>query len=271
MSADTKTWTESPAKFWAKWTPPDRPSPGEIRVYEEVLQQIMRKKKRPHVMVLGSTSEFRDLYSAYRLPCTVVDYRKENYEALGLLMKRRQYRESLLIQDWLTMRPKQKFDLILGDYCINVIPKERQTQFIKSLSRILASGGLCMIKTFVRYDSERGNLAKSLHFYRTQKKHRPILETIMAPMFKYVYDFKKEQASLPDIHRVFLRLYKQKKMKKDEWDYFVSLNLEGISLKVYIPYFLDIIKVIESNASLYGVRYGGDWFSTDVPILMFKK
>ncbi|OGH90678.1 MAG: hypothetical protein A2479_01060 [Candidatus Magasanikbacteria bacterium RIFOXYC2_FULL_39_8] len=271
MSSKNKTWTENIATSWGKWTPPDRPSPGEMRVYEDFLKQILSKKKKPNVMVLGSTSEFRDLYAKYKVPCTVVDYRKENYEAMGTLMKRKKYKETLLTEDWRTMNPKQKFDLILGDYCINVLFKKDQPEFVKNISRILKPDGLCMIKTFVRYDSEPGDLAQALHFYRTKKKDRPILETIMAPMFKNAYDYKKEQGTFPGVWNNFVKLYKNKKMKKEEIDYFESLDLENIPLKFYIPLFQDIIKIIEQNAGLYGVRYGGEWFSTDVPILIMKK
>ena len=96
------------------------------------------------------------------------------------------------------MKLKEKYDLILGDFCINVLPKEGQSVFIKNISYHLKPDGLCMLKTIVRYDANRGDLAKSLQIYRTQKKHRPILETIMAPMFKYSYNFKKETVRLKD-------------------------------------------------------------------------
>lgn len=271
MSKKQKTWTQQLAESWDKWHAPDRPSPGELKVYEEYLKNILKKKKRPNVMVLGSTSELRDLYAKYKLSCSVVDYREENYEAMGLLMKRKKFKEKLIQKDWRTIRTKEKYDLILGDYCFNVLSKKDQAKFIKNISRMLKPDGLCMIKTFVRYDSDRGDLAKSLHYYRTKKKHRPILETIMAPMFKYSYDFKKEECSFPNVWKKFVKLYKNDKMKKEEYDYFSSLHLKDIPLKVYIPHIQDILKFIEENSNLYGIRFGGEWFSRDVPILVFKK
>jgi len=270
-STQQKTWTESLAKSWARWTPPDRPSPGELRVYEDELQRILEKKKKPNVMALGSTSEFRDLYAKYKLPCTVVEYRQENYDALGLLMPRKKYKETLLVADWRTCQTKQKYDLILGDYCINVIPKKDQAVFIGNLSRMLSPSGMCMIKTFVRYNNERGDLQKSAQFFYKKMKHRPVLETLMAPMFKSAYDYSKEEFAFPDVWRNLQALYRKKKLKKRELDYFASLGLDQISLKVYIPLFQDIIKMIEAHATLYGVRFGGEWFSVDVPIIMFKK
>ncbi len=271
MSTQDKTWTQNLAEGWGLWTPPDRPSLGEMAVYEEVLQDILKKKKDPNVMVLGSTSEFRDLYAKYELPCTVVDYQKENYEAMGTLMERKPYKETLITEDWRTFQREEKYDLILGDYCYNVLPKEDQGAFVKNLSQLLSLDGFCMIKTFVRYDGEKGNLAKSLEYYRTEKKNRPILETIMAPMFKYAYDFEKEEGEFPVVWKNFQALYAEGKMEKDELDYFARLDLDNISLKVYIPYFQDILKVIEQHATLFGTRFGGEWFSTDVPILIFKK
>lgn len=271
MPNKNKTWSRELANQWTKWTPPDRPSEGEMRVYEEFLQRMLAKKKKLHVMVLGSTSEFRNLFAKYSLPATVVDYAKENYYALGSLMKRKPYRETLVVKDWRTMKLKGKYDLILGDFCINVLPKEDQSVFIKNLAHHLTQEGLCMLKTFVRYDANRGDLTKSLTFYRTQKKHRPILETIMAPMFKYSYNFKKETTRVFDVWNNFLKLYRQKKIRKEELNYFASLKLGEIRLEVYIPYLLDILKVIESNARLYGIRFGGEWFSIDVPILIITK
>jgi len=271
MSSKNKTWTQNLAKSWGKWTPPDRPSPGEMKVYEDILKKILLKKKKPNVLVFGSTSEFRDLYAKYKLSCTVVDYRKENYEAMGTLMKRKKHKETLITKDWRTVSPKQKFDLIVGDFCINVLSKKDQPKFIKNISKMLKTDGLCMLKTFVRYDCERGDLAKALHFYRTKMKHRPILETVMAPMFKTAYDYKKEEGTFPGVWKNFLKLYKNKKMRKSELDYFEDLDIKNMSLKVYIPLFQDIIKVIEGNATLHGVRFGEEWFSSDVPILVIKK
>lgn len=216
MPHKDKTWSRELANQWAKWTPPDRPSEGEIKVYEEFLQRVLAKKKKAHVIVLGSTSEFRDLFSKYNLPATVVDYAQENYYALGSLMKRKPYKETLVVKDWRTMKLKEKYDLILGDFCINVLPKEDQNVFIKNLAHHLSKEGLCMLKTFIRYDANRGDLAKNLAFYRTQKKHRPILETIMAPMFKYSYNFKKETVRVFNVWNSFLKLYKQKKIRRGE-------------------------------------------------------
>ena len=266
-----KSWTKTIADTWSKWTPPDRPSPGELKIYDEALRQILKRNPKPKVMVLGSTSEFRDLYAKYKLPCTVVDYSRDNYFALGTLMKRKAYNETLITGDWRTFKPKEKYDLILGDYCVNVLPKKDQAKFIRHMADILSPDGLCMLKTFVRYDSERPDLAEALKFYRTKMKRRPILETLMAPMFKSVYDFKKEETLFTDLWRKFVSLKKTGKIKKSEFDYFTSLNLGNIPLRVYIPFFPDIIRLISANAKLHSVRFGGEWFSLDVPILVIKK
>ena len=271
MKPTSQDWTNALAEAWARWTPPDRPSPGELAVYEETLQWLLARKKRPRVMVLGSTSEFRDLYAKYRLPCTVVEYKKENYHALGTLMKRESYRETLVLGDWRAVKQQAKYDLILGDYCVNVLPKQDQPNFIANLSRLLSIDGYAMLKTFVRYAAERGDLAERLRFYRTKMKHRPILETVMAAMFKSAYDFEKEVGLFPDIWKIFERLFQEKKMTKAEFSYFESLNFPKITLQVYIPLFHDILTVIDANARLHGVRFGGEWFSRDVPIFVFQK
>jgi hypothetical protein len=139
------------------------------------------------------------------------------------------------------------------------------------LAVIYSPTGMCMIKTFVRYDDERGDLQKSVQFFYKKMKHRPVLEALMAPMFKSAYDYSREEFAFPDVWRNLQALYRKKKLKKREFDYFASLGLDQISLKVYIPLFHDLIKTIEANATLHGVRFGGEWFSVDVPIIMFKK
>lgn len=271
MSKDKKLWKAALTNSWNKWTPPDRPSPGELAVYEESLKRILQKKKNPKLMVLGSTSEFRDLFAKYKLPCTVVDYREENYVSMSTLMRAKKYKEKLLTQDWRVLRTVEKYDLVLGDFCVNVLSKADLPKLVSSVAGILNKDGICMLKTFVRYDDKKGDLAKSLEFYRTKKKDRPILETVMATMFKSAYNYETESGDFKIIWQNFVKLYEEKKMKKDEFDYFSSLKLGEITLKYYIPYFEDLLKIVEKNASLLGVRYGGEWFSTDVPILIFKK
>lgn len=271
MESTKKTWTKSLAGSWNKWTPPDRPSPGELKTYEEVLKQILGRKKKPNVMVLGSTSEFRDVFSKYKLPCTVVEYNEENYRLLGSLMKRKKFKETLVVGDWRTVKLKQKFDLIIGDFCLNVIPKADVPVFVANIAGLLGPQGMCMLKTFARYDSVRGDLAERLQFYRTKMKHRPILESIMASMFKSVYNYEAEVGSFVDLWHNFVSLERAGKMTKDELQYFADLNIKDISLKYYIPNFVELCKTIEANATLYGVRFGGEWFSVDVPVVMFKK
>ena len=39
MKKVKKTWTKNLASLWGNWTPPDRPSPGEMKVYENYLKQ----------------------------------------------------------------------------------------------------------------------------------------------------------------------------------------------------------------------------------------
>lgn len=266
-----KNWVKGLAESWGKWTPPDRPSPGELAVYAEALGGILKRKKKPAILVLGSTSEFRDLAAQYKLPCTVIEYNTENYNALGSLMKRKPLKETLVVGDWRTIKLKQKFDLILGDFCVNVLPKKDQPQFIKNVANLLAPRGFCMLKTFVRYDEVRGDLAERLAFYRTKMKHRPILETVMATMFKSAYNYQTEELTFPAIWQNFTRLYKAGKMKKDEYAYFESLHFNDIPLRAYIPLLTDILAVIKEQGQIYGVRYSGEWFSFDVPIVIFKR
>ncbi|MBI3274336.1 MAG: hypothetical protein HYZ69_04290, partial [Candidatus Colwellbacteria bacterium] len=85
MTTDKKTWTKTIADTWNLWTPPDRPSQGELAEYEAALRAIIKTKKNPQLLVLGSTSEFRDLAARYKVECTVVEYRPDNYDILGSL------------------------------------------------------------------------------------------------------------------------------------------------------------------------------------------
>ncbi len=271
MPFDKKTWTKTIADTWNLWTPPDRPSPGELAEYETVLQAIIKIKKNPQLLVLGSTSEFRDLAAKYKVGCTVVEYCRDNYEILGSLMRRKKYQEHLVVGDWRTVKMSKKFDLIIGDFCFGVVPKADHPKFIKNIARLLKPDGQCMLKTFVRYDAERGDLAASLAWYRKYKKHRPILESIMAPMFKYAYNFKKEEGTFPQVWNNFVTLFKQKKMTRAELDYFRKFKMDELPLKFYIPWLPGLLKNIKINATLVAVIYSQDWFAIDVPIVVFKR
>jgi hypothetical protein len=271
MAESKKTWVSSLARSWNKWTPPDRPSPGEMAVYEEVLQGMLKKNKKPAIAVLGSTSEFRDLAAKYKLPCTVIEYNPTNYDALGSLMKRKKFKEKLVVGDWRTFKTPARFDLMLGDFCLNVILKKDVEAFVKNIERHLTPTGVCMLKTFARYDAERGSLAGRLKFYRTKKKHRPILESVMASMFKSVYNYKKEVGTFVDLWQKFLALQKNKLINAREFAYFKSLNLGAIPIKYYIPYLPELLEVVRAHATLLGVRYGNDWFALDVPIVVFRR
>jgi len=133
--------------FWQKAEPPWRPSRGEINLYEKIIKKVMRKNKNPKALVLGSTSEIRDLLAKYKnIETTVIDLNLPVHRAVSRLMKRKNLRERLVVADWLKMPlPSCYFDLVFGHGNFENIKIKKHDLFYQNISQVLKKDGLTII------------------------------------------------------------------------------------------------------------------------------
>ncbi|MFA6146029.1 MAG: methyltransferase domain-containing protein [Patescibacteria group bacterium] len=137
-------WKEM-AKVWASYLPPAKPSKNEIKFWEKELKKLPIKKGiNFKALVLGSTPEFRDLLSKYKVDTTFVDINSDSARAMTSLLKLpKNPREKFVLSDWLHMPfAKNSFDLVLSDSAQDNIKYSEFKPFFKNIFSILKPEGL---------------------------------------------------------------------------------------------------------------------------------
>jgi len=158
MAMENTNWRTDFAERWVKyWTPPARPTPGSLAFIQEKLAAY--PKKGPRVLVLGSTSEFRDMLFDRGIRPAVVDFSRDNYRILSQAMRHKdeyEDNERYVEADWCAMDLGEEFDIILGDAVFNIVPKESNGRLLGNIKRHLAPEGIYIERVHVFPEKYRG-------------------------------------------------------------------------------------------------------------------
>ena len=132
------------AERWHLYKPPARPSPGDTAVYESFMREPMR------TLLLGSTPEIRSLARRYGHHLTAVDLDPQVYRALERLVDSPGGEaERFVCCDWLEMELQLKFDLVIGDGSINMLPPCRHAKFLERLAAHSKRGSLLLLRSYL--------------------------------------------------------------------------------------------------------------------------
>ncbi|HLC99034.1 MAG TPA: hypothetical protein VJC00_03445 [Candidatus Nanoarchaeia archaeon] len=189
-----RTWTLGMAKHWKKYKPYARPSKSELTVFERYFRKASRKHGR--ILILGSTPEFRDLAQKHSLDTYCADISKENFLELRKLMKRKKEAassEKLIHSDWIKLRTHLRFDLIVGDWAINMIPVKKYNPFLKAVSTHLKDNGFFVHRHGVWYpgDRKKADIKRIVADFRKKHKGEDFYQVKGLDMFRYFWNWKK--------------------------------------------------------------------------------
>jgi hypothetical protein len=136
-------WNAERAKNWHLFAPPARPSGAEVARYAAALRDV----PRPGVWgLLGSTPELRSLAAEAAQPLVCIDRDPDVYEVLGGLVTTRADAERLLCSDWLAAQPEERFSVLMADGSLNMLSPDRHAAFFDAVRRMLAPGGVALIR-----------------------------------------------------------------------------------------------------------------------------
>lgn len=127
---------------------PSTPSRGDIRIIESYLKKILKINKKPNILILGCTVNYRKLLAKYRLLVNLVDINKIMYEANTSMIKDIKRKERFILDNWLTMKMNKKYDLILGDFVVNNISLRDRDKFFKNIKKHLSDSGLFITRVY---------------------------------------------------------------------------------------------------------------------------
>lgn len=145
MAKRIQMWNEL-GKDYCKLVIPNRPSPEDCQNYGLLINQVLKNKEKPKILVMGSTPELRSLLYTYtclqkaRVYC--LDFSENMYRAMTDFIAKTKLKEKFIKGNWLKTGIKDDFfDLVVGDEVICNVPVNDHTKLFQEVRRILKKGG----------------------------------------------------------------------------------------------------------------------------------
>ena len=261
------TWDDKIARIWKYNVPPGRPSNSELKIFEHYFREISKKIKKPNVLILGSTPELRDLSIKYRFNPVVIDYNKNNFYILKNLMKQKG-KERFVHCDWRKMNLRDKFQLVVGDLSLNMVPFTDQEKIVKKLRRII-DNGFFVHRTWIRRLDKYKNLKEIIKEHKIKRKGMNGFSSFCLPMIHYCYDQKDDCIRFGDVIRVLKKTLDKGLITKREFnDVYRIWN--DYKMPNYLPNKKKFEKMIKNYFTIEDVKYGVNWFKEFCPIYVLK-
>lgn len=147
------------AELWDKYPIPARPDSEEIEMERNAILNYGTNSSEVKLMILGSTIEYRSLCKQLSITPYVVDFAKENFDALTSYSKEKFDKEYFEENDWLQIQHENFFDIILGHRPFNVIRHDQVLVLFEKMFKSLKPGGLFFCRGNVRFSDDSDNLA----------------------------------------------------------------------------------------------------------------
>lgn len=142
-NSSKKKWDNTIAKHWqGNVLSPWRPSSQDITNYKKGVNSLKRVK---NILILGATPELRNLASQFRTQVWVLDSSLKMISEMSKLIQFANLdKEKWLSDDWSKLKSlkNEKFDVILGDLVLRLIPFKKQAVFLKKISETLTPKGI---------------------------------------------------------------------------------------------------------------------------------
>ncbi|MFH1294942.1 MAG: class I SAM-dependent methyltransferase [Candidatus Aenigmatarchaeota archaeon] len=149
MKTTSLAWKKVAHMWNTYFTPPSRISSEEFVKYREWLGRLNPGRQPLKALVLGATPEIRDLLAEFGYEAIVVDINPEMVRAMSSLMKRKNPKETVIIENWLKNDlPSGTFDVVIGDAVLPNIPWKFWERLLSEVKRVLKPDGTFVARAF---------------------------------------------------------------------------------------------------------------------------
>jgi len=240
-------WKIGLVHHWKYYLPPARASPSDLEfIKNKILEKINKyqgDKSKVKLLVLGSTSEYRNLCGEMGITCYCFDFSEYNFEYLGKEVKN--IPEEIFVEgNWLDDIPKEleleKFDIILADNVLNITVREHHQALFETISRLLKEDGLFMPRSFIKEKGERITPEEVIKKYREEGSKKPLFTWIGWDLYVAAYEVAahkegRDHIFVKEIWKFLVELHEKKLITDDELAEFNKLSLEDRNFYFYIP------------------------------------
>ena len=203
------------AEFWGRLKPPTRPSAGDLAQYEATLRAEPERGHPASCLILGSTPELRSLAHrrGYRVVCADSDGLM--FEALTSMVQPGGP-EEFLHTDWLEISGDRRYDIVLGDGAVNMVPIERLGEFLGAMARVTEPGGAAVLRVHLQTDPPFASIEEIVAWYRRDHRGKPFFPAIRTPLYMLLMRQKATQViDTGEIH-TYLASLRDKGILTDE-------------------------------------------------------
>lgn len=265
-------WGKKRAKASTYFVPPSKPSYSELCIYTKYLRKLQKKsKKKIELLILGSTSEFRDLAYEQSINATIVDYSHVYYKESGRTRRHRSRKEKFIHEKWQDMNFKNKFDLIVGDLVIFNLKSHELDGFLQNIARALTKNGLFITKSYFKNSKVVPSLESIFRKYYKSYSHYHPFSVIVHDLYMYFLKGDKETINFKEIYASLKSLYSRGIIKKDILYFFNKLQFPEIEADLYIPTFETWENKILKYFKKFKKEYSDDIYSKDIPLYIISK
>jgi SAM-dependent methyltransferase len=144
FDAASEHWTGI-AKIWEQIGPPLRPSPEDIAFVQEEVHDWSKIHGAPRALILGVTPELYHMAWPQGTDILAADHTQSMIDSVWPGP-----RNAVICSEW-TELPLENGsrDIVLCDGGIHLMYPQDHQSFVRTLTRILPSGGLCIFRLFV--------------------------------------------------------------------------------------------------------------------------
>lgn len=128
-SVETNPFKRLLLEQWQDISAPIRPSEEECNLYEEYVKRAAIDG-RSKLLILGATPELRDIALRHNLKPVCCDHDIRVWEAMKLFMEE-SGEEDYFHLDWLEISEDARYDIVLGDGSLNMIPQDSFGLYVK--------------------------------------------------------------------------------------------------------------------------------------------
>ncbi|MFH1438959.1 MAG: class I SAM-dependent methyltransferase [Candidatus Woesearchaeota archaeon] len=272
-------WADNFVQAWKYYTGSARASKADLELIKSMILQKIKENKEKcldickfKILILGSTSEYRNLCAELNIACACFDYSKFNFEYLKEEIINLP-EETLINDNWLTHVINEKFDIILGDVVINQMKKEDVPLLLKNISLMLKPNGLFMPRVHIKEDGERYSPEKAVDEYRKLGNPKPIYNYLMRNMYIAGYDFEQDYVLLDNVYAAGKHAFDKGLLTAEEFEIFDLCDFKDRKKYLfYIPTRNDIIKFLNEYFEIIDTFYGAECQQPEVyPLFVLKK
>lgn len=234
-----KNWLTEFAKKWVEyWTEPARPTEGSLKFIKKRIEEF--PKEKPSVLILGSTSEFRDMLYEMGIRPTIVDFNESNYHILSGAMKYKDFykeNEDYIEADWREMDLGKQFDIILADAVFNIVPKESNRELLENIEKHLTECGIFID----RIHQIPEGFEKDFNFEEEVKKHGDdigkysLYKVFGTPIYLAAIEELLEPIELKKVAQVAVDLYNKGLISKEKLEEFRKLGKHETDFEFFLP------------------------------------